>query len=447
MTPNAYLSYSIQRKCYQRIAWLISLFTLTKESEAQKAQHYPGKLVREPYGLFVVLDNGELEKIDVAPQKREAPLFTVTDSLTITPAWIPSLQEPEVETTLGVLLINLICLYEAFGKKLPYYNKRNFTPSKIEEIIAPRLQSDPEEVMQQGRPVPYRPVEDDQFYVYELIKFSEGVQMLEILSQIFAHSITRIGILPAPGRKEFKAKILKNYEGKLTDPVEMAKFEAELNTFDDAYLKQDPAYGKFMAEKPKKARMKSYLTQGGESNTFIGEMKLTPIVQALEDGIPMDPDGFTAVSNTSRYGSYARGAETVNGGVTAKALMRSADNWRITPGDCETPLGVRHLYRGSDTKQLVGRYILVNKKPVLIEDVQAATAYDSREVIVRSPQYCRREGTQTCEVCAGKALSKYPTGLPIPLMEVSGGILLDSLKLMHNTALVTVTVHLPSVIT
>lgn len=447
MTPNAYLLYSIQRKCYQKIAWLISLFTVTKETEAQKAERYPGKLVREPYGLFVVLDNGELEKIDAVRQKGEAPLFVVTDPITITPEWIPSLKEPQVETTLGVLLINLICLYEAFGKKFPYYNKRSFTPKKIEEIIAPKLQSDPEEVVQHGRPDPYHPVDDDQFYVYELIKFSEGVQMLEILSQVFTHSITRVGILPPPGRKEFKAKLLKNYEGKLTDPVEMAKFEAELNAFDDTYLKKDPAYGKFMSGKPRKARMKSYLTQGGESNSFIGEMKLTPIVQALEDGIPLDPDGFTAISNTNRYGSYSRGAETVNGGVTAKALMRAADNWRITPGDCETTLGIRRLYRKGDTKHLVGRYILVNKKPVLIEDEQAASAYDSREVIVRSPQYCRREGTQTCEVCAGQALAKYPTGLPIPLMEVSGGILTDSLKLMHNTALVTVTVDLASVIT
>ena len=136
MTPNAYLLYSIQRKFYQKIAWLISLFTVTKETEAQKAERYPGKLVREPYGLFVVLDNGELEKIDAVRQKGEAPLFVVTDPITITPEWIPSLKEPQVETTLGVLLINLICLYEAFGKKFPYYNKRSFTPKKIEEIMS-----------------------------------------------------------------------------------------------------------------------------------------------------------------------------------------------------------------------------------------------------------------------------------------------------------------------
>jgi hypothetical protein len=82
-----------------------------------------------------------------------------------------------------------------------------------------------------------------------------------------------------------------------------------------------------------------------------------------------------------------------------------------------------------------------------IETIEQTKQYASQNLIVRSPQYCRRLGTQTCEVCAGKALSKFPTGLPIPLMEVSGGILTDSLKLMHNTALVTEEMNLSSVIT
>lgn len=446
MTPTAYLLFSIQHKCYRRLAWIISAFSVTQETEAQKADLYPGKLIREPFGLFVVLnENGDREKIEPVENLTQ-PLFTKNQAIEITPAWLGSVTEPAVNTTIGRLLINLVCLWEAFGKKFPYQNAP-MTPGKLEAMIAPKLMSNPPEIVEHGRPEPYAPIDDGNFYVFELEKFAEGVGMLEITSQLFAYSVTQVGLLPPPGRKAFREQLLKKYEGKLTDPVEMAKFEAELDDFDKAYLKNDPSYGKFMSGKPKRARMKSYLTQGGESNSFTGDVKLTPIPHALEDGIPLDPEGFTAISNTIRYGSYSRGAETVNGGVVAKGLMRAADNWRITPGDCGTSLGIHRLYRGGDVKDLVGRYLVIAKKPVLIESDEQARLYAGREVIVRSPQYCSRPGTQTCEVCAGLALAKYPTGLPIPLMEVSGGILTDSLKLMHNTALVTERVDLPSVIT
>ena len=423
-------------------AWIINAFAVTKESDSNKAQNYPGKLIREPFGFFTILENGEKVQIETTKKTTE-PLFTLKDAITITPEWIQTLSTPlvpqkldAVETTIGRLLLNLICLSEPFNNKLVYQN-RSFGPSDIEKIIAPLLESTPKEGEVR---------KDTVFYVDEYLKFVEAVGFVESLSSLFTHSITAHGIQPAPGRKQFKAELLKRYEGKLRDPVEMAKFEEELQQFDNAYLKDDPAYGKFMKGKVKAARMSGFMTQGGESNNFIGSMELTPVVQALEDGIPLDPEGFTAISNTIRYGSFSRGAETVNGGVVAKTLMRAADNWRITEGDCGTKLGIRRVYGEKDISSIVGRYLLIQGKLQLIETLEQAKAFINQKIIVRSPQYCRRPGTQTCEVCAGLALSKYPTGLPIPLMELSGGILADSLKQMHNTKLETVEAKLSQLI-
>lgn len=418
-------------------AWIVSVFAVTRESEQQQKVLYPGKLIREPFGLFTITEEGEKVKIDAVRTKGDAPLFTPKDPITITPEWLSSVKVPSLETSVGTLLVNLICLYRPFGGKFPFKTGK-FTPKGVEKEILAKLQSTPKDLSEKTA---------ENYYVDELLLFSEGVLFLEGVSSLFSHSITERGLLPAPGRKAFKKEVLTKYQGKLHDPVEMAKFEAELQVFDDNYLKDDPAYGGFMSGKVAKSRMKSFMTQGGESNSFVQSMSVTPIVPALEDGIPLDQEGFTAVANTIRYGSFSRGSETINGGVTAKALMRAADNWRITPGDCETTLGIRRLYREKNIKNLVGRYILIGKELILVESVEQAKAYIGQKIVVRSPQYCRRTGTQTCEICAGLALSKYPSGLPIPLMEVSGGILTDSLKLMHNTALVTATMHLPSVIT
>lgn len=443
MSPEAFLLYSIKHKCYLKRAWMISIFSVTRESEAEKKQLYPGKLIQEPFGFFACLE-GE-ERVQIKTDKKPGqPLFTVKDQLTITREWIPtlstaimSIKTTSIPTSLGTLLLNLICLYEPFEGKYPYCQGR-FTPSDLENLIAERLES---------LPSPGQPKKNDAFYPDELDKFSRAITYIESLSLLFTHSITHRGLLPAPGRKEFKAEVLKRYQGKLHDPVEMAKFEEEMKGFDAAYMKDDPSFGKFMSDKVAGARITGFMTQGGDANNFAGELHLTPIVQALEDGIPLDEKGFTAISNTVRYGSFARGAETVNGGVAAKSLMRAADNWRITEGDCGTKLGIRRVYDESNIGKLVGRYVIIEGKLKLIESKDDALPFIGRKNIVRSPQYCRRTGTQTCEVCAGLALAKYPTGLPIPLMEVSGGILADSLKQMHNTKLETATLKLSTAIT
>lgn len=442
MQPEAYLLYSIQHNCYLNRAWIISLFTVTQESEAQKKAVYPGKLIREPFGFFMVDENGERIKIDT-PRKMTEPLFTVKDQIKLLKGWFPQLiegvdpiKEESVVTSLGTLLINLIALYQPFRGKFPYLTGK-LEISAIEKIIASKLEDTPPEGTVR---------KNDVFYVDEYLDFSKAVSFLETLSGIFVHSITEHSLMPAPGRKEFKKELLKRYAGKLTDPVEMVKFESELKEFDKKYLREDPSYGKFMSGKVEGSRTEAFMTMGGQSNNFSTSLEVTPVIRSLEDGFPLDQEGFTAISNTTRFGSFARGAETVNGGVVAKALMRAADSWRITPGDCRTPLGIRRVYGEKDIFNIVGRSIVLNNKPVLIETIEQAMAYINKKIIVRSPQYCRRPGTQTCEVCAGTALMKYPTGLPIPLMEVSGGILADSLKQMHSTKLETIIVDLSSVI-
>lgn len=436
MTPNQFLLYSILHKAYFKDTWLISLFAATRENETQKKHTYPGKLVIEPFGFFACMEDGQLEKIET-PKKSDEPLFTLKDPITIDKSFVRSLKDGEkIETTVGRLMLNLICVLEPFSGKVPYWNKK-FTAATIEDYVAAIVVSDVKEGEKE---------DPSKIYIRELVAFQTAVAYMEMFTNILAHSITRIGIAPAPGRKEFKKETLKRYEGKLSDPVEMAKFEAELEAFDNKYLKDDPAYGNFMTGKVKGARMTGYMLQGGASNNFSGSLNVTPIISSLEDGMPMDPESFTAVNNTTRYGSFARGAETVNGGVVAKSLMQAADNWRITKGDCGTKLGLSRVYGANDVANLIGRSYVNSGKVGYIENKQEAETFINRKIVVRSPQYCSRGSTQTCEVCAGEALSKYPTGLTIPLSELSGGILADSLKQMHASKLETVTMSLRDVI-
>lgn len=385
MTPSAYLLYSIQQNCYRRMAWIVSAFAVTSSSDKDTDEFYPGKIVREPFAIFFLNESKERVKIDVADVSQ--PLFRKEDRIDITPEWISSLTTPTLNTSVGTLLVNLAAIYSAFGKKFPYKAGR-FSVRDVEADVAPKLRSTP----------PQDEVRDDNFfYVDEYLRFHSGKSLLESLSHLFSHSVTRIGLLPAPGRKAFKAELLKKYEGKLNDPVHLGAFEKELQGYETAYLKTDPAYGKYMAGKVSKSRMKSFMTQGGETNDFTGSLDVTPIIQSLDEGIPLDKKGFVAISNTIRYGSYSRGVETINGGVTSKAIGVATENWRITEGDCGATKGVFRVYSKDDIFQLVGRYVIQSGKSVLVEDAAAAEPYIGKALFVRSPGYCRRSrGDEQC---------------------------------------------------
>lgn len=440
MNRLEYLYFAIQHKCYFQKRWIVSAFTYCLESEEQKLQAYIGKIIREPFGTFYLDEQLAKQPLDITDVKSTEPIFSKRDQVTITQDKLPWIGADSIETTVGKLLMNMIAVYEPFEGRLPYVNGSSITPSDIEKLFANKLQDElkPGEKREPGL-----------FYVDELIKFQKAVTFLEGLSKIFAMSITRQGILPPPGVSEFRKEVLKKYEGKLHDPTEMVKFQTELAEFDKAYLKaNDPSYGKFMTGKPAKARGKTYLTQGGDTNGFTNAVEMVPITQPLMDGIDFTPEKFAAISNTIRYGSFSRGAETVNGGVVAKALMTALDTWKIKDGDCGTVLGVVRRYNSSDYKKLVGRYVISSgNKPIFIENEQQAAQYQDKEVIIRSPQYCREAGTHTCKVCAGVDLARFGSGLVIPAMEVSSGIMSDSLKKMHDTTASSKPMVLSAVIT
>lgn len=415
------------------------MFTYSIESEEQKAQHYIGKIIREPFGIFFLNESLEKQPLNIEGLKITDPILSKRDKVTITQTHLPWIGEPMIETTVGKLILNLLVVFEPFQGRMSYINDTGFTPSDVEKRFAPKLRDElkPGEKKEAGL-----------FYVDELILFQKAVTFLEGMSKLFTMSITRQGILPPPGAADFRKELLKKYDGKLHDPTEMVKFQTELGEFDKAYLKaNDPAYGKFMAGKVVKARSKAYLTQGGDTNGFTNSVEMVPITQPLVDGIDLTPEKFAAIANTIRYGSFARGAETVNGGVVAKALMTALDTWKITDRDCGSVLGVKRTYTAADIMKLNGRYIQpVNGKPIFIENTAQAEGYVGKEVIIRSPQYCREAGTHTCKICAGEDLARYGSGLVIPAMEVSSGIMSDSLKKMHDTTASSKAMVLSSVI-
>jgi len=416
-----YLLLAITNKLYQDKTWMISAFAITKEDEnAYQKDPYLGRLVSRPWGYSFVNSSGELEKIDDATISE--PLFTFKDRILVDSKWDRNITSP-IETNLGNLFFNIICITSSFKKPYPFITGV-VNIVTVENYIATYLHDNPKE--NEERTLDY-------FYVDEYLKFIDALQYISTFTQLCTWSVTRKGLLAPTGIKEFKATLLKKYEGKLTNPVEMANFEKELMDFDNKYLEGDPANNTFITGKIKlEARRKQFLSMGGES-AFSKNLTVTPITTSLDDGISTQPDAFVAEMNSIRIGSYQRGAETVKGGVTAKYLLRAGNNFHIVDTDCGTKLGIHRRFTKSNAASLVGRYI-IDSKLVHMENINDTSNYLDKEVIVRSPLYCKLTGDNICKICAGDNINKYPTGITIPLTEISGIILLSSLKAFHSNS-------------
>lgn len=433
MKKLEYLKLAMRHGVYRHRGWVITAFSITKEKEIKKK--YPYMLLVKPWG-YSFLDEG-FEEIKIDDSVPNQPLFIFKETIIIDPSWIDNLKD-KIETSIGRLLFNYFCLVNTFGPKLPYQNAKPTSVSKIEEIIAPRLKSTPEKESDRS---------NQYFYCDEKIKFDDALQDFSTLSQLAAWSATRKAIIAPTGIKEFKAAALKRYEGKLNDPVEVSKLEGELKAFDDAFLKDDPAYGTFLAGKiTNQSRKKLYLMAGNELG-FGDPLKSNTVTNSLHEGIPTDPVQFARAMNGSRAGSFSRGSETVKGGVSAKYLLRSANNFIIEDKDCGVKYGITLEFDQFNIRTLVGRYIIEGNKTTLVENKEAAANYLGKVLKVRSPMYCKLNGEHLCRICSGENLFRYPKGLTIPLTEISAAILIASLKVMHTSGTSTAKLNLAKSLT
>lgn len=428
MTKKEYLKLAIGLGYHYYKAWLISAFSITRDNPSNLKY---GDIIKQPWGFSYIKE--DLSSEPITDSKPNQPLFIFKEAITIDSSWFKNVKE-ELTTTVGNVLFNAICIEPSFNDKIPFQLGRVSVP-KIETIIAKSLKDTPLDEL--GNINESLKTDTISVYTDEYIKFIDSLQFISNLAQLATWSSTPKGLVKPTGLEEFKQSLLKKYEGKLTDPVELSKFEQELLEFDDEFLKDDPAYGTFLKGKIlHTARKKMFLSIGAD-NDFKNSLEVTPVTNSLEDGWPSDPTEFTAVINGSRIGSFSRGAETVKGGVSAKILLRAGNNYIIEDTDCNSTLGITRVFTEKTIDKLVGRYLLTPKGPVLVEDQEQARSLLNNKILLRSPMYCRLDGSRICRICSGEKLFKFPTGITIPLTEISSIILATSLKAMHQNTLTT----------
>lgn len=410
---------------YGKLAWLISAFSLASEADdAWKSDPYPYRIVSNITGHYAVTMEGTLEPIEgtVADER----IYAFTEEVQITPEDIPNCTAESINTTYGNWLVNYLLAVHAFGKKIPYM-EGGITPSRIESIILKNFQETPKDTKAR---------KDDEFYVDEYLEYVEAVFFLTGLTQLSVWAATKKILLPPPGLKEFKAKLLEENKDSLDELATIAKIDAALIAYDKNWIEGDP--GQTFLDKGKAieiVRKRKYLMLGAEQGLSESATHGVLVQNSLQEG--WDIAKFPQLNNVLRAGSFNRGAQTQLGGVSVKWLLRASSNMNVTINDCGSRLGSYFDVTDENKSRLLGFTLVRDEGSVKVNTEEDAGKYLGERVLIRSPMYCTLDYTDYCKTCLGDRLSINPEGLSLAVSEYGSALLLIFMKAVHGKSLST----------
>lgn len=420
--------------CWKKLAWTISAFALVDQSPPEVAE-YPFQLFHDNTGHYT-WDGEQIVKIDDADPAQ--PLYHMLDEVEIGQGDIPNNGEKLI-TTYGNLLFNWLVMVYAFGEKLPYQQDK-VEPNHIAKLILKNLvdQWEPDGT---GGTEPGSPI-----YVSELVRYKEAMFFLTGFATFCVWSATKKVLLPPPGIKQYRDKLLAENEGHLHELATIAEIGKKLVAYDAEWLKDDPGGDNFVTPgKPRNIiRAKKFLMHGAETGFDENGIYGTLIPNSLHEG--WDLTKFPEMNNSLRAGSFSRGSQTMLGGVQVKLLRRATANLIVTVDDCGSKVGSPIVMSHHLAKKYVG-FTLIDtdqKNQVKLNSEEDAEPYLGQVMYLRNPMYCKLDFTDYCKTCVGDRLAANPTGLSAAVSEMGSAFLSIFMSKMHGKALKTAQVNYPA---
>ena len=419
MTIKDYLLFVIEQGYFKNMKWFFSLFAVHQEGYEDEYLLVKNgvPMVKVDKELHVLNNNGLTE-----------PVIHIKDRLKMSKGEILNL-DIDIETSVGLLLVNLIRLSIPFNGKIKYINKM-FTDKDIEKQLPELLNS--------------KKVTIDEYLAY-----ADSVSYILPLANLFTYSATVKTITPPPDMEKRKKEITEEFNTKygkewVNIPARGVEYGGRLKEIDTEYLKDDPSYGKMLSGKvTNNSRPRLYGSFGVEYG-FDDTGKSAKFIQnSLSEGYPTDKESLATLFNSARAASYGRGKETQKGGSLAKDMLRPTSSLKIIDGDCGTKKGRTVTMTEHTAYRYTGSYVLENGKTTLIENPEN---YIGKEVVIRSPQYCITSGENFCEYCMNETMKNFKDGLSLLMVEAGGIVLNSSMKGMHKAVKKTVLYNIVEVI-
>lgn len=426
MTRLEFFLKAIQAGRLKEKAWVLSAFSIQMPvTEILDPRPWSLHYVKQGEGTQLIVLGEDATPIvlsDVEYKSHDPqPPYRIKDRITLNPGDIANVKKA-VETTYGNLVLNWIILVFPFGDKLDYMTGK-MKIKAIEKLIELKFEDQPADPEQRRA---------DKIYPDEYRRYQIATGMIQGYSQISVPSATAKTMTRHPDTEKLRNQLLKQYEGRLHDPVVIAKIEEELLKLDAEWLKDDDAMGFYIKDKSLKvARKKMFLMMGRES-AFTDAENAVNIPTALTEG--WDPKNLPPMVNNIREGSFDRGASTALGGELTKFILSVMQNSTVAEEDCGSKLGVPIDIDKSNAEEMIGNFILVGGKTVELTDDNIA-AHLGKRVLMRSPAKCRTERANFCATCIGKRYGGSPTALPTAASNIGSRMMYAFMKAFHGKAL------------
>jgi hypothetical protein len=430
-----FLFLALKNRAYTKKTFLLSVFSLVHDTPNNNK-----KLSEAPYAVFRDKEKKELYFINENKERVvieghdnfDRPLFYKNDPITVELDVLDFVKE-KTETTIGILLTNIVVMYESFGTRTSYINGR-ISGGTIMGVI---------DSLMVDNPTPGNPVPEGKASVDDCLKVTKQLDYLEGMNNVFVKASSIDVLTVHPEVIALRDKLLKELEdnGKLDDPTAVALAIDEVIALDAKIQYAGPSAdffinGKFIDN----ARKKMFIIFDMVPDFNTGKYQL--LRKSLNEG--WDKDHYPEYINTAISASFDRGNATGEGGAEVKVAILLTNRIMIGGQDCGSPRTESVKLTKHNFKGWVGGFHLVDGAPVVIN--KGDTDLIGKVVNMRVPQFCQQPEDNLCKTCAGNKLGAIETRVSAETVYIFTQFMLTRMKAMHVSQLKTITMTLEQIL-
>lgn len=417
MTKLEYLKYFFANRGFEAKAAIQSIINIQLEDPESS-----GIFKTIPFAVYI--EGGKFwTLIDGLPTfiegDVEKPFAVMDDRYDFPKDFHPVLRDKATTSTFGLMLFNIILLFEPFNGLVPYANKY-FSKGFIEDTINDLMVDNPKE----GEAVP-----EGKVSVKDCLRFSTASTFLHGLGSWYIKpgGVDTLTIDPSIIKR--RNELFALHKDEINDPVIFTTIVEELVEMDRQIQLKGPSKNFYIADKYiSTARKRMFIAFGIEPNATGDGWVALP--NSLNEGI--DPSELVTYINTAVAGAYSRSMATGEGGSQVKEVLRLIGRSVVVDQDCGSPVGERMTLTNKTAKSWIGGYYLEGKTPTLITKDNFGSLI-GKPIFMRVPQFCTRIDGNYCKTCLGERLGMLKTRLSAEVVRVPTEAMLTRMK-AHHTA-------------
>lgn len=435
MDKYDFLFLAFKNRAYIRKTFLLSIFSLVHDSAKNKEL-----LSSIPFAVIRDNENKEIYFIDENKNKViitghgdfSSPLFYKNDPLTLTVGSHDFINE-EIKTTVGIFLVNIVVLFEAFGNKTNFINGK-ISGGVLQSVINSLMVDNP----QLGSELP-----EGKASVDECLKVTKQLDYLEGLNNVFVKASSLDVLTVDPRVIALRDTLLKELEeqGKLDDPTAVAIAINKVIELDAEIQYAGPSKDFFINDKfIDNARKKMFIIFDMVPDFNTGKYKL--LRKSLNEG--WDLEHYPEYINTAISASFDRGNATGEGGAEVKVAILLTNRIVIGGDNCGSKRTEPVKLNKYNFKGWVGGYYLVDGGPFKLIDADSTMI--GQTINMRVPQFCKESEGNLCKTCAGEKLGGIKTRVSAETVFIFTQFMLTKMKSMHVSQLKTITMTLEQIL-